>query len=355
MARRHLSTNPSRSMVPAKRNSRFFTGFLATLATGLILLHFSPYTTPYAVPARNIYVDWYQDNSIWADLTHGVSDISDDVRRADVLVLGSSKTLFGISARTLNERFEKDGLRFFNLGIGGGEGARGAAQIITMLDLRHKILLINLDDNMLSSYLSASSIAALQMDWFKAATRVASVRTKTIGDTLFDQAGLPQLRYEENRYVLSPRSVVRSYRELTTGDAVSPTRIDTRPVGQHSFSPAPAETMLLADELDGFHFKKILRNWMARDMHFVFFSVPYGLGDPHRNSYNPALPRLAAERYGGKYVDLDWRLAKSFDYVHVDRQSRERLSKSLADQLADPSHALVQRALEFRSRAAREH
>src|SRR5262245_41791700 len=109
------------------RDARFVCGFLAALAAGCSLLVYSPYrSTRYEVPAPSQYVDWYQDDSIFADLTHDVSGLAESVRRADVLILGSSKTLFGLSARTLERRFEAQGLRFFNLGIGGGEGARGA-------------------------------------------------------------------------------------------------------------------------------------------------------------------------------------------------------------------------------------
>jgi hypothetical protein len=86
-------------------------------------------------------------------------------------------------------------------------------------------------------------------------------------------------------------------------------------------------------------------------MHLVFFTIPYGIGSPSRNNYTPDLVRVAAEQYGGEYVDLDWRLAKSFDYIHVDRDSRTRLSESLADQLADPSRGFVERALAAKGEA----
>jgi hypothetical protein len=339
-------------MEHAKRDGRFITAFLGTLTVVLALLSFSPYkSNAYVIPARSVYVDWYQDDSIWADLMHDISMLSDAVRRADALILGSSKPLYGISARMLNQRFEPYRLRFFNLGIGGGEGVKAAARIITTLDLRHKTLLINLDDNMLSEFVSENSSAALRMDRFKAATRVASVRATAIGDTLLDHAGLPQLRYEGDRYRLSPRNVARNYRDLETGDAVITTSFDSQPVGQHAFAPAPADTRFPAKELDSPHFTRALRDWTARGMHLVFFTIPYGIGSPSRNNYTPDLVRVAAEQYGGEYVDLDWRLAKSFDYIHVDRDSRTRLSESLADQLADPSRGFVERALAAKGEA----
>jgi hypothetical protein len=336
------------------RDARFIGGFLAALAAGLALLAYSPYrSTRYAVPAPGLYVDWYQDDSIWADLTHDVSGLAESVRRADVLILGSSKTLFGLSARTLERRFADQGLRFFNLGIGGGEGARGAAQVIARLDLRNKTLMVNLDDNMLSAFVSANALAALRMDRPQAATRVASVRAKAIGDTLLDQAGLPRLRYEHAHYLLAPRNEPRAYRDMASGDAVNAIRDETRAPGRYPLPPAAPERSLRPDDLEWPYFKRALRDWQARGMQLVFFTIPYGTGDPSTNNYNPELAREAAKRLGGEYVELDWRQARSTDHLHVDRESRERLSESVADQLADPARAFAARVLGQRSRAAR--
>lgn len=334
------------------RSLQYFSGFLAALAVALVFLWFSPYkNASYSIPGPGIYVDWYQDDSIWADLVHDVSGLSSSIRKADVLIIGNSKALYGLSAQVLNERFKEQGLRFFNLGLFGGEGVLGASLIINRLDLRQKILLVDIEQGMLSIYMSPGSRDAFQMDRFQAAMRVASVRTRAIGDTFLDRIGLPQLKPGQAERVLGPRIVPRGYRDMETGDAISAVRYDTPP-GQYPLPPAPPDAMLGAHLLDTPHFRKNLENWKSRGMQLVFLTIPHGKGKLP-NDYNPALAREAARRFGGEYIDLDWRLAMSSDQVHVDRESQKKLTASLADQLAEPSRAFAARALRLRTPQSR--
>jgi hypothetical protein len=336
------------------RCSRYWAGFLGALLACLSLLGFSPYKSGvYSVPHSGVYVDWYQENAIWAELAHGVSGLSRSVRRADVLILGSSKPLFGVSARILNGRFKDHGLRFFNLGIGGGDGVMGANIIVNRLDLHRKTLLLNLDDNTLSKDTSAHAREALRLDWFQAATRVASVRLKATVDTFLDAVGLPQLRFERNGFVLGPRALPRGYRDAETGDIVSAIRLEYRSPGAYPLPPAHPDAMLQVELLDSPHFREILANWKSRELQVVFITIPYGNGNPAANNYNPALAREAAKRLGADYVDLNWRLVRSADHIHVDRESRRILSERLAEQLAEPSREFVARALRLSRESAR--
>ena len=75
----------------------------------------------------------------------------------------------------------------------GGEGAFAANDVINRLNLTHKLLLINLDDNMLSAHKSAAMLQADGMDWFQAVTAIHSVRANAVAETMLDHLGLPQL------------------------------------------------------------------------------------------------------------------------------------------------------------------
>jgi len=334
----------------AHRNIRFLAGFLMTFSAGLALLCFSPYASDrYLIPAAGIYVDSYQHDAMLPDLDHGISPLADAVRAADVLIIGSSKALFGISAQILNERFRQEGLRFFNLGIGGGEGAAAASRIIDRLDLRRKVLLVNLDDSMVSEIRKPRLVDAVRLDWFQAATRVVSVRLAAIGDTFLDHLGLPQLSVDARGIALSERAVSRTYRDAVTGDAISATRAGLQPAGQLRLPPAPAGAMLATGLLQRPRLRGIVEEWKSRGMQLVFLAIPYGTGDAATNNYNPALAAEAARLYGGEHVDLDWRSAVSIDGIHVDRETRRMLSENLAEQLADPTRGFAARALLLRN------
>lgn len=309
----------------------YWKGLLAAaLGWGLVLAG-SPYKSDlYVGPTARTYVDTYQDDAFWPDLAHEVTGLSDAVRSADVLILGSSKVLFGLSAATL-EAHSGGRLRFFNLGIGGGEGSLGMNTLIERLDLRGRTLVVNLDNDMLSGASLERSRRALAMDRFQAATRVYSVRLRAAGDTWLDRVGLPQLRLARSGLQLQPRAEPRTYRDALNGDALparrSPSQGATEPLG-----PAAPGLALDPAALDRPHFRRIVEEWRSRGMRLVFVVVPYANG-VHPSDYNPGLPEAAVQRYGGRAVALDWREARTADGIHVDRESRERFSRQLADAL----------------------
>lgn len=314
------------------RISPYWAGALAALLAWGLLLSASPYRSNlYESLTARIYVDSYQDDAFWPDVAHEVSGLSEQIRSADVLLLGSSKTLFGLSAAGLEARFGSR-VRFFNLGIGGGEGVLGANTLIERLDLRGHTLVVNLDNDMLSDKALPRSRQALAMDRFQAATRVYSVRLRAVGDTWLDRLGLPQLSVGRDGLHVAARERPRTYRDARTGDALAAKR-SPPPAGTQPLLPAPPRQALAAEALARPHFRAIVEGWRSRGFRLVFIVIPYANGE-EQSDYNPALPEEAARRYGGRAVALDWRLARTSDGIHVDRASRERLTQELAGAIA---------------------
>lgn len=307
----------------------YWKGMLAALVGWGLVLSFSPYRSDlYVSLTRSVYVDTYEDDAFWPDVAHQVSGLSKQIRSADVLLLGSSRTLFGLSAAQLEAQLG-GGVRVFNLGVGGGEGMLSANTLVERLDLRGRTLVVNLDNDMLWNAARQRSGHALRMDWFQAATRVYSVRLRAGMDTWLDRLGLPQLSVGRDGLRVGPREQPRTYRDARTGDVLAARARGAPPSEAKPLLPAPSEQALAPEALDRPHVRTILESWKARGMSFVFLTVPYANGG-RPSDYNPALPKAAVERYGGRAVELDWRLVRTEDGIHVDRASRERLSQQLA-------------------------
>jgi hypothetical protein len=318
----------------------YWTGFIAAAGAGALLLLLSPYRdASYASVRAHVYVDTYQDDAFLPDVAHRVSGIGARIAAADVVMVGSSRMLFGLSAAALQARFQ-DRVAFFNLGIGGGEGARGIDELVARLDLRDKTLLVNLDDNMFRETPSRRMKSALGMDRFRAATRVYSVRLHATSDTWLDRIGLPRLSVDGSGLRLGPRREPRLYRDRRNGDALEARATAPPPPGA-ALAPAPQGARLPESELERAHFRRIVEGWKARGLRLIFVAIPYAAHE--RTGYNPDLPRAAALRYGGDAVALDWRLARTVDGIHVDRASRERLSRQLGEELARARSLLARR------------
>jgi hypothetical protein len=286
----------------------------------------------YSLPKPGMFVSWYRENALWPALMHKVSGLTSSIQRANVLLLGNSKVLLGLSASQLNERFGPRNIKFFNLGIEGGEGIFAANHVINRLNLTNKVLLIHLDDFMLSTYESENMHRAEEMDWFEAMTAVYSIRANAVIETMLDHLGIPQLEIK-NSIALHARLLPRGIRDPVTGDALPVSRhADVPGIPIYSIEPALPEKMLPISLLHQPHVGQIFSHWHARNMRLVFVTIPYGA--PNGGTYTPALPAAAAREFGGTAIALDWHGLTSTDYIHLDRKGREKATNMVADGLA---------------------
>lgn len=311
---------------------RFWVGAVAMLVAAVTFL-LPIYRNPvYFVPWPSVFVSWYRNNAFWPALTHEHTPLTRAIHDSNVLLLGSSKTLYGLSASTLTKRFRSQNIKFFNLGIVGGEGSVGANKVINDLDLHDKILGINIDDNMLSNFSSPQMKAATKMDWFQAESAIYSVRANATIETLLDHVGLPQLKIGKS-VTLRDRLLPRGLRSLTTGD--SPPVVDgsySKNKCAYKLPPALPHQTLPRRYLNEPGLRRIMSNWMQRGMKFVFFVLPYGSAE--RSNYTPAMSKWAAERYGGVAIPIEWRGLTSCDHIHLERASKAKATQRLADGLA---------------------
>lgn len=211
----------------------YFWGLLVSASLIVLLLHHFPNGSDmYIPPKSSMFVGWYIDDATGTALVHDVGPMAEAIKRADVLIVGDSKPLFALSANLLNYAFTDVGIKFFNMGVGGGEGALLAAKIINQLDLKNKILIVNIDSNMLAvTNLTAQYKEAIKMDWFNAMTRVYQVRARSVFETWLDHKGLLRLSFKHGKFIYAPRNEPRAYRDNETGDILEAIRDYEAPHG----------------------------------------------------------------------------------------------------------------------------
>jgi len=79
----------------------------------------------------------------------------DHLKRADVILLGNSRLMFGARPRVLDAFFQSRGLRYYVLGFGFREVDRFPLAIIEKFDLRPRMVIVNADgffENSLSDF-----------------------------------------------------------------------------------------------------------------------------------------------------------------------------------------------------------
>ncbi|MDB5609270.1 MAG: hypothetical protein JWP25_6170, partial [Bradyrhizobium sp.] len=90
------------------------------------------------------YVTEIQDQDLFF---HNIGRSIDQVRRADVVILGSSLVSFAVSAEIIGERLEKrNRLKFYNMAFVGVASGEFSRQIIEKFGLHPRLWVINADD-----------------------------------------------------------------------------------------------------------------------------------------------------------------------------------------------------------------
>jgi len=95
----------------------------------------------------------YAHGAIYYGLEPGIVT---NIKAADVLFLGNSRTQLGFSSGVVDQYFEKRGLKYFNMGFNFGEADVFVREVITHHDLKPAVVIVNADYFFTNS---ASSVA----------------------------------------------------------------------------------------------------------------------------------------------------------------------------------------------------
>ena len=122
------------------------------------------------VPAGpDLYLAYYHAGIEQYVFWNNVHNVAEPLRRADVLLLGSSHMQFDWPRETTEPFFARRGLRAYNLGFGYHEGSPFPLALIRRYDLRPKLVVCNLDPFFypVPSGMAARAMAERPFDGFK--------------------------------------------------------------------------------------------------------------------------------------------------------------------------------------------
>jgi hypothetical protein len=104
----------------------------------------------------------YEHGAFWFGLEHAALD---NLKAADVIFTGSSRTMFAFSTSEIQSYFAARGLRQYNLGFSGEEGQTFYTRLAETYRLRPRLLVIGVDPYF-NPRLSAAATAAIY-DWLE--------------------------------------------------------------------------------------------------------------------------------------------------------------------------------------------
>lgn|SRR5215471_16965521 len=258
----------------------------------------------------------------------------DRIREADLLILGSSHALFGISAEQISTSLSRQrGHRVaaFNLAV-GGDGLGFAREVLEANRTHGQTLLLDLYSND-GGLLSPAARKVLQGDILVAYVAVALATTEFARDWLLDRL-LPRIDFGRGaslRVERHLRPVVT--RRWDNGD------LDDLWTPEHgSLFQKPAQTLvprLLIDPLQpkGPHLALLpkYRDYLAsRDSRVVLTLVPY-------DDYRVDEAKLIAEQTGRPFLQIEPADLQSLDGGHLNAGSRSIVTRRMLDHLFDQS------------------
>jgi hypothetical protein len=268
--RRTRSLSTSRSSGSLHRFARQFyvaLGLFPLLIAALVVWTKASAADPwgkpaYPVPGRNFVAEY---GVVGADAAHiiyywGLFGMAERIRQAQLLLLGSSHTQFGLSARQLSQDLSADPsrpVRAFNVGMGCGESALFGAKILKRLGVQDKAVVADLFN---TDALTPCSQAAEHADAFDAYFKVFAIWSKFTWDWLLD-GNLPTVMLQNGTATVSRALagaiVIVDWRYGDVSYCARPSRGMVFPSdeagtaypvdGDHGATPTPVPAQLPAD------------------------------------------------------------------------------------------------------------
>jgi hypothetical protein len=324
-------------------NLMFWKGVFSTVAvSSAILVAIAVFTSGNNPPKPAIPIWSHTYLSIYSagHLDHylfrfGLFGLGERIRKADVLILGSSHAEFGISAETisavLSERWGR-AVTAFNLAMPAGEGLGFAREVLEANKAQGQTLLLDLYSNEqgLPSHIARK---VLQTSILSAYIAVAAPTTEFVRDWLLD-GFLPRIDFGLGASV----RVDRFLRPIITRRWDNGDLDDVWTPEQGSlFRSTPAKLMasLPTDsaQLKGAH-PTLLPEYGAylasKDFSVALTLIPY-------DGYRLDEAKRVAEQIGRPFLQIEPNDLQSLDGGHLNAVSRDVATRRLIDRLSDPA------------------
>ena len=152
---------------------------------------------------------------------HGLFGFGDRLRHSDMILLGSSHTIFGISAKALSGGLSTSEapVKVYNMGLVYGEGSVFAFSTLERNKVRDKKVLVDLFTLQAGDHVSAYAAGVERSSRFHAYFQIAKINVVFMKDWFLDR-WLPAVGIVGRKFV--PHRFLNGYyelREVATGDA----------------------------------------------------------------------------------------------------------------------------------------
>ena len=265
-------------------------------------------------------------------LANNILDAAEQVKSKDLLLLGSSKMMYGVDAGAVHQLLKSKGVTMatYNLAFGHGEGLVFPAWLIRRMGIRNKLLIIDATDNTAQYHIEPEAQAAMKSAPLDA--------WKTVIETNI------QFRLDWVLHSVLPRGIIAGtgigfeanylrpahWRDWHTGD------VYTRP-GANAYAASPG-TFPFPFDPDQRLRQDVFRMFRDRNLHCDFISIPYVGNDP-------AWSEKAAALTGCKYIPVGSPGLYTVDKVHLNKQSRDRFTQNLVNAIVSDPSRLSNRSL----------
>ncbi|TAN69983.1 MAG: hypothetical protein EPN20_05900 [Magnetospirillum sp.] len=262
----------------------------------------------------------YCDDPAYGDYEHEALftglEAKDSLKSAEVLILGDSRAQFAFSTAAMDDYFQRSGMRYFNLAFGYGEQDLFPRKIIEIHDLHPRIVVINTD----FFFYNAASRPALKL-----------IGANDTQPTLGGQVRKLAQAYHRDLCTRPDSALAGAICSNGSGGQFKSSRtgrmtninpaISRRYPTAEAAGAQPANAELILSNARAF--KAMLD---ARGARMVLTVAPFS-----RTDFTMA-ERISAD-LGVAFIRIPAEGYETFDTNHLDRESAERWSRRLLEEL----------------------
>ncbi len=290
------------------------TAITFVVAAGIVALFWrSPMTiSRQSIPQSPEYYltfsETFYDHQI---LYYGLEGTSEPLEKADVLILGNSRVMFGLQKPELEPVFRRLGLSFYSIAFGYSEMNRFAEAVLAKHALKPKWIIVNAD-RFFTDRVSPYGQAALDNGHFAAWKYVFEGHT-TFWARRFLHGFLPYLLPNPLRYA--------RFRSRLDGTVITPPEID-----ENLIDGRVVDHPLVAEASEKLSAERFVNEMQSKGIKVIFTYVPTPESSPE---YTAELARAV----GVPHVSPKVEGLACFDATHLNRASARRFGAAWAAEI----------------------
>jgi len=256
---------------------------------------------------------------------YDIGGVMEQVRKADVLFLGTSRSLFALDTRTLDAATQSTGLRFHNLSFPFRESMRFPLKILEMRNIRDKVVIVEADDAFFADPMGVYASAVITRGHLSSLARILYNTSKYRLLLRLDAPLQAVAKYKPSEALLYTDKTL--YRSKVTGAwftdyfPEAKTRIDvSEHVGEGERGRLTAPLVVEGARL-------LVRSLNDQGCRVIFLRVPYP------KSPTQSQVRELAAQVGAEFMDVPVSETDLRDGEHLTGESAEIFTRGVLKEL----------------------